>query len=186
MHVARSHGRLEWPPPRVRGWKEYHAGRVDVCVDDPALTGSELTSLLVGVYVGGGFTDESVAPALFQADVVRKRGTILTAREDGALAGIVILVEPGNDAIQIARHDECEIHLLAVRKESRGRGVGVALLNDVLELARTRGWRRVALSTQESMTAAHRLYTKAGFERAPERDWTRRGRRFLAYERALV
>lgn len=165
-------------------WTEYDAP-VDMRVDDPALTGGELTSLLVGVYVAGGFTDEAVAPALFQESVVRARGTILTAREKGMLAGIVILVPPDGPARQIARDGECEIHLLAVRKESRRRGVAVALLNDVLELARSRGWMRVILSTQESMTAAHMLYAKAGFERVPDRDWTRSGRRFLAYALTL-
>lgn len=154
---------------------------MDVRADDPALTGSELTALLISVYVGGGFTEESVAPSLFAPDVVRRRGTIVTARDGGALAGMVILVAPDSNERRLARDGEAEIHLLAVRGESRGRGVGRALISGVLALARKRGWGRLVLSTQETMVAANAIYVKAGFQRVPERDWTRGARHFLAY-----
>lgn len=151
--------------------------------DDPALTDPEISDLLVPVYVGGGFTDAAAAPML-AADKVRARGTILTARVGGVLAGMVILVAPDAPVRQIAHDGESEVHLLAVRETFRGRGIARALMAAVVALSRERGWPRVVLSTQETMAAAQALYASAGFVRAPGRDWTRGERRFLAYELA--
>ena len=158
---------------------------MDVCADDPALTGKELTSLLIGVYVGGGFTEDAIAPSLFASDAVRARGTIVTARENGVLAGLVILVSPDSNARRIAKDGEVEIQLLAVRPESRGRGVGRALLSGVLTLARKRGYKHVVLSTQEKMIAANAIYLSAGFQRTPDRDWNRGPKSFLTYSLVL-
>jgi hypothetical protein len=41
------------------------------------------------------------------------------------------------------------------------------------------------LWTQSSMSSAQRLYERSGFERVPERDFERSGRRFLVFERVL-
>jgi hypothetical protein len=41
-----------------------------------------------------------------------------------------------------------------------------------LERAEQDGCTRVRLSSQEDMTAAHRLYERLGFVRTPERDWS--------------
>jgi len=38
------------------------------------------------------------------------------------------------------------------------------------------------LSTQVTMHAAHRLYESSGFVRSADRDFSRAGRDFLAYE----
>jgi GNAT superfamily N-acetyltransferase len=50
--------------------------------------------------------------------------------------------------------------------------VGRALVGTVLQTARTEGYRRVALSTDDGMRSAHRLYRRLGFQRAPDRDWS--------------
>jgi ribosomal protein S18 acetylase RimI-like enzyme len=62
--------------------------------------------------------------------------------------------------------------MLVVDPEAQGRGVGELLVRTCLERARAAGKRRMVLSTAEGMTAAHRLYERLGFKRAPERDWT--------------
>jgi len=156
-----------------------------ICVDDK-VSDEELTALLHRAYVDAGFTDPTVAEKLFAPDAVRARGTIITARdsENGRLLGIVILVAPYGAARQIAVDSEAEMHLLAVSPDSRRQGVGRRLVDTLIELAISREWQRVVLSTQEHMRAAQALYKQAGFSRAPERDWMRADRRFLVFVRA--
>ncbi len=60
--------------------------------------------------------------------------------------------------------DEGEILNLAVRPESRRRGVARALLEAMLERMRAEGVVRVFLEVRESNQAALRLYALAGFQ----------------------
>jgi ribosomal protein S18 acetylase RimI-like enzyme len=62
--------------------------------------------------------------------------------------------------------------MLAVDPGARGRGAGHALVQACLDDARRRGRERVVISSRPWMTAAHRVYERLGFVRAPERDWT--------------
>lgn len=148
-----------------------------------SVTDAELAALLDEVFVEAGHTSPPVAARLFAPDRVRARGTLIAAREagTGVLLGMVILVAPGAGSRQIARDDEAEFHLLAVHPEARGRGIGRALVDMGLQLARTRGWSQLVLSTQPRMTGAQALYTGAGFARAPDRDWSSATSRYLAF-----
>jgi len=51
------------------------------------------------------------------------------------------------------------------RAESRGSGLGEAMLQHLLAVARERGYRRVSLETgsMEAFAPARRLYRRAGF-----------------------
>lgn len=72
----------------------------------------------------------------------------------------------------IARPGEAEIRMLAVSREARGRGIGEALVCACVDRAlATEACTAVVLSTQRTMHAAHRIYERLGFTRAPERDW---------------
>jgi hypothetical protein len=62
--------------------------------------------------------------------------------------------------------------MLAVDPAARGSGAGAALVTACLEAARADGCCLVRLSSQESMTAAHRLYERLGFSRTPSFDWS--------------
>jgi ribosomal protein S18 acetylase RimI-like enzyme len=68
---------------------------------------------------------------------------------------------------------------LYVAPPLRGRGIGRALLERTLELARERGAGRIDLGTSESDTAAIALYESAGFTNLEQ------GARMLFYEREL-
>ena len=88
--------------------------------------------------------------------------TLLTARdEDGGLVGMVALRELD------AAHGE--LKAMHVRGTGRGQGVGAALLDRVLALARARGYRRVSLETgtMEAFASARALYERAGFAPCP-------------------
>ncbi|MFH8799985.1 GNAT family N-acetyltransferase [Streptomyces sp. NPDC017936] len=97
---------------------------------------------------------------------------VLVAVRDGALLGGVTLVPDGGPVADIAGPGEAEVRALAVARESRGQGVGEALVRACVDRARAaEGRTAVVLSSRRSMHAAHRLYERLGFVRTPERDW---------------
>jgi ribosomal protein S18 acetylase RimI-like enzyme len=60
--------------------------------------------------------------------------------------------------------------LLAVAPSARGRGVGVALMNECIHRARSAAATALTLHTTDLMQAAMRLYERLGFERAHDLD----------------
>jgi len=56
-----------------------------------------------------------------------------------------------------------EVKRMYVRPEARNRGLGRALLNQLLEEARQIGYERVRLDSARFMTEAHKLYPSTGF-----------------------
>jgi GNAT superfamily N-acetyltransferase len=161
----------------------------DIAVDaDRSHVGdAELENMIHRVYVDGGFTRQEVVATLFTAAAIRRRGKLLLARNlaDKSLAGAVILVAPRSPACRVAKNGEAEMQLLAVLPEHRNAGIGRGLIDAALQLARRDGHWEMALRTQPTMHAAHHLYSKAGFVRAPERDVQQDDYTFLAYKRAL-
>jgi ribosomal protein S18 acetylase RimI-like enzyme len=92
--------------------------------------------------------------------------------DDGTLLGAVTYCPPGSPWRELAGADEGEFRMLAVAPEARGRGVGEALARHALDRARRAGHRRVVISSQPDMRAAHRIYARLGFTRVPELDWS--------------
>jgi ribosomal protein S18 acetylase RimI-like enzyme len=90
---------------------------------------------------------------------------------DGTLLGSVTFAPPGSPYRELAGPDEGEFRMLAVASSARRRGVAEALVRTCLDRARGLGMRRVVISSNRNMAAAHRLYARLGFVRAPERDW---------------
>ena len=90
---------------------------------------------------------------------------------EGAVLGGVTFVGSQGRFADIAGPDEAEFRTLAVAPEGRGQGVGTALVRECIDRSRALGRRRIVLSTQPMMHAAHRVYERFGFVRVPERDW---------------
>ena len=82
-------------------------------------------------------------------------GCLLLATSDGTPAGCVA----------IRRHDEttAEVKRMYVRPIMRGKGVGVALLDELISATRRLGYRRMVLTTHPSLESAQRLYLATGF-----------------------
>lgn len=59
--------------------------------------------------------------------------------------------------------DEAHIMNIAVRKEYRGKGIGKAILDELLKKALSRGAASVGLEVREKNTTAIRMYENAGF-----------------------
>ncbi|MCD0482861.1 GNAT family N-acetyltransferase [Streptacidiphilus sp. ASG 303] len=128
-------------------------------------------------FVGDGHTsaDGDYVRLLRDARTRAAEAELLVAADPaagGAVVGCVTFALPGGPWADIAREDEGEIRMLAVARAARGRGAGEALVRASMERARAHGLSRMAFSTQQGMHAAHRLYERLGFRRAPERDWS--------------
>lgn len=97
--------------------------------------------------------------------------TVLVAVEGGRVLGTVTLVDdPASPWSESLVAGEVGVRMLGVAEAARGRGVGTALLQACLDRARAARASRAVLHSTPAMTAAHRIYRRAGFERAPERD----------------
>jgi ribosomal protein S18 acetylase RimI-like enzyme len=134
---------------------------------------ARIAELTVSVYVDGGLASPAYGTQL--ADVAGRavRAQLLVARdEDGRVVGSVALVLDGDFGEVTESDDEAAFRMLVVDPAVQGRGVGALLVTDCLERARAAGKRRMVLSTDPRMTAAHRLYARLGFARLPERDWS--------------
>ncbi len=89
----------------------------------------------------------------------------------GELVGSVSYVpDARNPYAELERDGEAGFRMLGVSPEARGRGVGEALVRACIARAKAAGRSGIAISTVPTMTAAHRLYERLGFRRAPDRD----------------
>ena len=96
--------------------------------------------------------------------------TVLVAVEDGAVIGGVAYVPGPGEWSDRAKEGEAEFRMLVVDPDHQRKGVGEALTQACIDLAR-RDERDLVILSQRSLTAAHRLYDRLGFVRAPDRDW---------------
>ena len=96
------------------------------------------------------------------------------ADQDGDIVGSVFLVE--------ASKTVAKLRLLYVEPSARGQGIGARLIDACVRFARRVGYRRITLWTQSELSAARRLYAKAGFTRRAGRTHDSFGRRRLVAE----
>ena len=93
-------------------------------------------------------------------EVLAQPGTsLLVAREDGAILGLLTLV-----VCRIPTGLKARIEDVVVDESARGKGVGEALTRKAIRLARDASARHVELSSNPSRAAANRLYRRLGFE----------------------
>ena len=132
-----------------------------------------IAELTVGVYLGEGLASAAYAAELADVEGRAAKAQLLVARaEAGRVVGAVALVLAGDFGNVTESDDEAAFRMLVVDPAARGRGIGELLVAACLDRARAAGKRRMVLSTDDRMTAAHRLYERLGFSRLPERDWS--------------
>jgi ribosomal protein S18 acetylase RimI-like enzyme len=130
--------------------------------------------ITVAAYAGFvlGEDDPYVARLRDAARRDREAELWVAADDDGTVLGSVTVCPPGSPWREVSREGEGEFRMLAVDPAAQGRGVGIALVDLVLERFRADGARAVVMSSLPEMTGAHRLYGRRGFTRLPERDFS--------------
>ncbi|MEJ3743951.1 GNAT family N-acetyltransferase [Actinomycetes bacterium KLBMP 9797] len=110
------------------------------------------------------------------ADVATRAaaGNILVAvDEHDTVLGAVLFVLPGSAYAEVSRPGEAEFRMLAVDPAAQGRGVGAALVAACVSRARELDCHALVICVRQGFAvAAHRLYTRLGFVRTPELDWS--------------
>ena len=146
-----------------------------------------IARLTIDVYVGGELAGDAYAAQLADVRGRASRSALLVVRDpDGRIVGSVALVLTGDFGEVTTSDQEAAFRMLVVDPDARGRGIGELLVTTCLDRARAVGKRRMVLSTDPRMTAAHRLYERMGFRRRPERDWSPMpGVELLVYAREL-
>ena len=97
----------------------------------------------------------------FNAHYTPPRGAFWVVREDTRVLG----------SVGVERLDDrtAELHRLYLDSTLRGRGIGRALVETVLDWAREQGVRRLVLWSDTRFEQSHRLYRRLGFEQLGER-----------------
>lgn len=105
-------------------------------------------------------------PAIEVPDLLRwtpyepPHGAFFVIRDEGCVVGSVGVDRVGADA---------ELHRLYLDAAVRGRGLGDALVETILQWCRAGGVRRLVLWSDTRFVHAHRLYLRHGFRRTGER-----------------
>ena len=141
---------------RIRPGEHAAAGDVCVAAYDPLLTGAE----------------DDYRERLHDVATRDAQAEVWVAVDEDRVLGNVTYCPPGSPWREIGRVDEGEFRMLAVDPAAQGAGAGTALARLCEELAHHDGATGMALSSLETMTSAHRVYTRLGYTRDPERDWS--------------
>jgi [ribosomal protein S18]-alanine N-acetyltransferase len=106
---------------------------------------------------------EKTAPSAAHWSVQQYEGLFGTAEPNRV--ALVLSDENGLQAFAIARVvlDEWELENIVVAGETRCRGLGTRLLEELLQIARARGAKGVFLEVRQSNQAARALYEKWAF-----------------------
>jgi GNAT superfamily N-acetyltransferase len=102
-----------------------------------------------------------------------QRTVVLAAVEDGRVLGsatIELFGVIGDDDHEVPP-EWAFLRMVGVNPEAQGRGVGRALVEDVIRRVRDAGRRYLGLRTTPPMHVAHRLYESLGFVRDASLDY---------------
>jgi DNA-binding MarR family transcriptional regulator/RimJ/RimL family protein N-acetyltransferase len=96
----------------------------------------------------------------FVKNFIPGRERCWVADREGEVVGSVFLVRRDDETAQL--------RLLFVDKSARGLGLGTRLVDECLRFARSAGYRRIMLWTNDILISARRIYEAAGFELVEE------------------
>jgi ribosomal protein S18 acetylase RimI-like enzyme len=122
---------------------------------------------------GLGYLESDYANVLRDAASRAEQAELLVAVDtEQQVLGTVTYCPPGSAYRELAGAGEGEFRMLGVLPSARRRGIAHALVQHCFARSRDLGDHRMVISSDREMHAAHRLYARFGFVRAPERDWS--------------
>ena len=141
-----------------------------------------LGRLMVTVYAGlAGFPGPAEQPRYYDmlahiGRMAEKPGAkLLVAVADSEVLGGVVhfsdMAQYGSGGSATGERNASGFRLLAVGPEARGRGIGRALVQGCIDLAKEAGQGQVILHSAEAMKVAWGMYERLGFERSPDLDF---------------
>lgn len=112
---------------------------------------------------------------------------VLVARLDGRPVGHAAVVLGPSRMSDHSEPEASSLRMVAVRPDCQGHGIGRALCEESMAIARRAGRTTMRLYTQPVMQVAQRMYESLGFRRVPERDAyvARHDMHLIAYEADL-
>lgn len=111
-------------------------------------------------------TKSADVPERLERLMVDDRAVILLAERDTQVVGLATVHIL---SVMNRQGDVAWLTALVVDEPARGTGVGRALVEAVEQFARQSGCERLAVTTQEHRTGAHRFYLRVGLEPAGRR-----------------
>ena len=137
---------------------------------------------LLGPDMDAGYLEE-LADVATRAALV---DVLVDVDDQGRLVGGVTYIPGPGPMAWFTGAGDAGMRMLAVAPAAQGQGVGARLVAACVERAGAAGKRRLLLHTTAPMTAAHRIYERAGFRRDPDHDHMMEGGLLLlAYARDL-
>ncbi len=116
--------------------------------------------------------DDPYVAHLRDAATRAREAEVYVAVLDDQVAGTVTWCPEGSPWREVAEAGEGEFRMLAVDPAFRRRGVAEALIGVCLERGTELGCTAIVLCSLELQAPAQRIYTRLGFHRLPERDWS--------------
>jgi ribosomal protein S18 acetylase RimI-like enzyme len=157
------------PAPEARSAVVVRPARADeYAVAGEATVAGYATTGLLGL--DDGYADE-LRDAAGRAAAEHTELLVAVDSDTGQVVGSVTFVLPGSPLAELPGPGEAEFRMLAVDPDAQGRGAGELLVRACVDRARGHGCHRMVISVAPISRAAHRLYSRLGFRRAPERDW---------------
>ena len=99
-----------------------------------------------------------------------EEGSMYLYKEEGLIVGaMAVTMYQGADyhavewSKQVADNEAAVIHILAVRPDKQGAGIGSRMVLEAIDLAKEKGVKTIRLDALASNTPAHKLYERLGF-----------------------
>lgn len=129
----------------------------------------EVTDALEGSKIGPGWV-KGVYPSYEFVKTSAENGELYVAVSDEAIAGALILNHDFNEGfagvpwnVDAGPDQAAILHAFAVSPGHRGKGIGKAMLREIVKISRKKGDKAIRLDVLEENLPADRLYAAAGF-----------------------
>jgi GNAT superfamily N-acetyltransferase len=123
-------------------------------------------------YVGEPDYEDELRDVAARAGAAHTEVLVAVAPDGAVVGGVTYAASPASPQAEFDDPDAAGFRMLAVDPGAQSTGAGAALVAAVVDRARADRRQRVIIHSTPWMTTAHGLYTRRGFTRRPDLDWT--------------